>query len=405
MYEYLRKFRKHYPNRKFFQLIDKIYEVKNLDEAWRKVKSNKGCAGVDKQSISDFQKQSEMYLREIQRAVKNGIYKPMPTLRRFIPKGRNKVRPLGIPTVKDRVLQQATKNVIEQIFEMKFLDCNYGYRPGRRAQQAVKQIKNYIEQGYKWVIDADVEKFFDEVNHELLMNFVAAEISDGKVLNLIDSWLKAGVMNKGESEETRIGTPQGGVISPLLANIYLHEMDKQVIKMNDVRLVRYADDFVILCKTESEAESTMKQVMDILARLKLRLNKTKTKIQNIDIGSFEFLGFEVKRRGGRIIVTPKRTAIEKFKETVRMITKRKLSIKPREMIVILNGTIRGWGNYYKIGNIKRLYETLDCWIRTRVRTFIEKKKSCYANIRKTNYVLQSEYKLASLVTLIKPHSI
>ena len=405
MFEYLRKYREHFPNRKFFQLIDKVYEMRNLNDAWKKVKSNKGCAGIDKQSISDFQKQSEMHLKEIQRVVKNGMYESMPTLRRLIPKGDNKFRPLGIPTVKDRILQQATKNVIEQIFEMKFLDCSYGYRPDRNAQQAVKQIKNYIEQGYIWIIDADVEKFFDSVDHKLLMRFVAEEISDGKVLSLIESWLKAGVMNKGKQEETPVGTPQGGVISPLLANIYLHEMDKQVANIDSIRLVRYADDFVILCKTKEEAERTMKQVKEILTWLKLRLNKTKTKIANVNIESFEFLGFKLKRSGGKVIVTPGKKAIKKFKETIRRVTWRRQPVKSEGMVGRLNSVIRGWGNYFKIGNVKRLFERLDGWIRTRVRMFIEKRKSRYANARIPNYVLKSEYKLASLMTLIKSRSL
>ncbi|MCK4347571.1 MAG: group II intron reverse transcriptase/maturase, partial [Thermoplasmatales archaeon] len=367
--------------------------------------SNKGCAGIDKQSINDFQKQSKHYLRELQRAVKNGTYKAMPVLRKLIPKGDNQFRALGIPPVKDRVLQQATKNVIEQIFEMKFLDCSYGYRPNKSAQQAVKQIKKYIEQGYIWVIDADVKKFFDSVDHKLLMGFVAEEISDGKVLNLIESWLKAGVMNEGKREETVVGTPQGGIVSPLLANIYLHEMDKEITKIDSVRLVRYADDFVILCKTKEDAERTMKRVKEILTGLKLRLNKTKTKIVNVNRESFEFLGFKLKRAGGKVFVTPKRKSIEKFKETIRRVTWRRQPVKPEEMIGRLNSVIRGWGNYFKIGNVKRLFERLDGWIRTRVRTFVEKKKSEYAKARIPNYVLKSGYKLASLITLVKPHSL
>ena len=271
MFGYLSKYRKQFPERKFFQLIDKIYNMDNLRNAWKQVKSNKGCAGVDKLSIQGFQRQHEQYLREIQRAVRNGIYKATPVMRKYIPKSNGKLRPLGIPTVKDRVLQQATKNVIENIFEMKFLDCSYGYRPKRSAHQAVEQIRRHIQQGYWWVIDADVERFFDSVDHKLLMSLVAEEISDGKVLGLIESWLTAGVMNQGELEETTMGTPQGGVISPLLANIYLHELDKQVTTLDGVRLVRYADDLVIFCKTKKEAERTLEQVEEILAGLKLRL--------------------------------------------------------------------------------------------------------------------------------------
>jgi len=405
MFEYLRKFREHFPGRKFFQLIDKIYDMGNLKDAWKKVKSNKGCAGIDKQSINDFKKQSEQYLREIQRSVKTGNYKAMPVLRKLIPKGDKQFRKLGIPSVKDRILQQATKNVIEQIFEMKFLDCSFGYRPKRSAHQAIGQIKKYAQQGYTWVIDADVEKFFDSVDHTLLMNFVADEISDGKVLNLIEAWLKAGVMNEGKIEETIEGTPQGGVASPLLANIYLHEMDKQVSAMDDVRLVRYADDLVILCKTKEVAERTMKQVETILAGLKLRLNKTKTKLVNANGESFEFLGFKLKMGQGKLLITPRKKTIEKFKEAVRILTRRRQPLTAKDMVGRLNNTIRGWGNYYRMGDVKKKFRELDKWIRTRVRTFIEKKKSRYAQIRIPNHILKSEYKLASLMTLIKSHSL
>jgi len=405
MYEYLRKFREHFPERKFFQLMDKIYNMNNLKDAWDKVKSNKGCAGIDKQSINDFKKRSEQYLKGIQRAVKNGKYKAMPVLRKFIPKEDGKLRLLGIPTVKDRVLQQATKNVIEPIFEMKFLDCSYGYRPNKSAHQAVEQIKKYVDQGYTWVIDADVEKFFDSVDHKLMMSFVAKEISDGKVLNLVESWLKAGVMNEGELEEITEGTPQGGVISPLLANIYLHEMDEQVTKLYGVRMVRYADDVVILCKTEDEAERTMEQVKEILAGLKLRVNKTKTKIVNVNWDSFEFLGFKLEGAFGKVFVTPGRKAIKRFKESIRRVTWRKQPVKPGNMIGRLNSLIRGWGNYFKIGNVKELFGILDGWIRTRVRTFIEKRKSKFARMRISNYVLKTEYHLTSLMTLLKSHSL
>jgi len=237
------------------------------------------------------------------------------------------------------------------------------------------------------------------------MSFVAEEISDGKVLNLIESWLTAGVLNKGEIEEITEGTPQGGVISPLLANIYLHEMDKQVSRLYGVRMVRYADDVVILCKTREIAERTLKQLEEILAGLKLQLNKKKTKIVNVNRESFGFLGFNFKRGGGKVFVTPRKEAVKKFKETVRAVTCRRWSVKPKVMMGKLNSVIRGWGNYFKIGNVKKLFTKLDKWIRTRVRTFIERKKSDYAKRRISKYVLKSRYNLTSLMTLIKPYSL
>ena len=214
MFEYLKKFRENFPNRKFYQLIDKVYDIGNLEDAWNKVKANKGCAGIDKQSISDFQPQRDLQFKELQRAIKKGTYRATPVLRKYIPKSDGKLRPLGIPTVKDRVLQQATKNVIEPIFEMKFMDCSYGFRPDKNAHQAIDQIRNYLQQGFTWIIDADIKSFFDSVDHNLLMSFVAEETSDGKVLGLIEGWLKAGVMTEGNIEETNKGTPQGGVITP-----------------------------------------------------------------------------------------------------------------------------------------------------------------------------------------------
>jgi len=347
MYEYLEKYREHFPEQKFYQLIDK----------------------------------------------------------EFIPKGDNRFRPLGIPTVKDRIVQQATKNVIEQIFEMKFLDCSYGFRPDRSAHQAIEQVREYAQQGYTWIIDADIAKFFDTVNHKMLISFVAEEISDGKVLNLIEAWLEAGVMNEGIKEETIEGTPQGGVISPLLANIYLHEMDKKVNAIDDVILVRYADDIVILCKTKEVAERTKKQLEEILKKLKLRLNRTKTKTVDAYKEWCEFLGFKLKMSGGKLLITPKESALKKFKEAIRILTRRGQPVRPQEMVVRLNRTIRGWGNYFGIGSVKWLFTVLDGWIRTRVRAFIERKKTRYANRRIPNHILKSEYKLASLVALIKPYSL
>jgi len=250
MFEYLKEFRENFPSRKFYQLIDKVYDPENLETAWLKVKANKGCAGVDKQSISAFWPQRKLHFQELQRAIKHGKYIPPPVLRKYIPKSDGTQRPLGIPTVKDRVLQQATNNVIEQVFEPLFMDCSYGFRPNKSAHQAITNIKEYLNQGFTWIIDADIKQFFDSVDHKLLMQFIAQEISDGKVLGLIESWLKTGVMEDGKLQETTVGTPQGGVISPLLANVYLHELDKEISTLVNVRLVRYADDFVILCNTK-----------------------------------------------------------------------------------------------------------------------------------------------------------
>ncbi len=405
MFEYLKRYKQNFPDRKFYQLIDKIYDENNLLEAWQKVKSNKGCAGADEQSIHDFWLQKDVYIAEIQRQLRNGSYKPSPVLRRYIPKDNGELRPLGIPTIKDRVVQQATKNVLEQIFEIKFKDCSFGFRPDKNAHQAINQIIKYLKQGYTWIIDADIKTFFDKVDHDLLIKFVAKEISDGKVLNLIEEWLKSGVMTDRKIEAIIEGTPQGGVISPLLANIYLHELDEEITSIESVKLVRYADDFVIMCKTEYMAEQAMIVLKKLMERLKLNLNEKKTKMADMKQEKLEFLGFVFSLSKGNVFFKPKKESLKKFKDKVKTITAKKLPLKPKEMIGRLNRVIRGWGNYFKIGHVKASYKELDVWIRMRCRLFIEKKKSRHSHHRLPNIVLKSEYKLASLITLTKSRSL
>jgi len=404
MFEYLKKFKQNFPERKFFQLIDKVYDQNNLVASFEKVKSNKGCAGVDKESIYDFELRKEMYFGEIERNLRNGSYTPSPVLRRYIPKDNGKQRHLGIPTVKDRVIQQAAKNVLEQIFEYKFKDCSYGFRPDRNAHQAINQIIAYLKEGYTWVIDADIKTFFDKVDHEILMKLVAKEISDGKVLNLIEGWLKTGVMNENKIEATTEGTPQGGVISPLLANIYLHELDEAIANIPSIRMVRYADDFVIMCKTKWMTKSVMEVLRNIMTQLKLELNEEKTKILDAKQETFEFLGFIFNLVNGTVFLKPKAKSLKKFKDKVKTVTNRRRPLKPEEMIGRLNSVIRGWGNYFKIGHVKEIYDSLDVWIRMRCRMFIEKKKSRYSHIRIPNHILKAEYKLASLRTLTRNSS-
>lgn len=401
MFEYLQQFRANFPDRKYYQLIDKVYCLENLEEAWKRVKANSGCAGIDKQSITDFLPHRKQYFREIQRAIQNGKYKPTPVLRKYIPKKNGKLRPLGIPTVKERILQQAMKNVLEPIFEVKFKDYSYGYRPNRSAHEAIARINNNFRQGYTWVIDADIKAFFDSVDHTKLMSFVGKEIADGKILGLIESWLKAGVIIEGELQETIEGTPQGGVISPLLANIYLHELDSEIAQMAGIRMVRYADDFVVMCKTKHVANLVMKELKKVIQKLKLEINTEKTKIVNAKEEEFGFLGFNIKYipTGGRIKLTPQKLAVQKFKQRIKEITKRNMPMKATIIIGQLNKVIRGWGNYFRIGNVSKIFLGLDVWIRMRVRSYIEKKKSRYSHMRLPNVILQSEYKLASLYTL------
>jgi group II intron reverse transcriptase/maturase len=238
--QYHDKFKRH-------TLIFQVWDEKNLERAWKQVKANKGSAGIDDITIEQFEQNLQQNLAEIQRLLKENRYVPKPVKRVFIPKGNGKMRPLGIPTVRDRVVQQALKNVLEPIFEEIFLPQSHGYRPNTNAHAAVRKAEAYLEKGYHWVVDADIEGFFDHVDHQILMDLVCEKVSDGRVLSLVESFLKSGVMNEGVFEESVEGTPQGGNLSPLLANIYLNHFDR---RMGDYGylLLRYADDIVIFCK-------------------------------------------------------------------------------------------------------------------------------------------------------------
>lgn len=286
---------------------------------------------------------------------------------------------------------------MEPIFEPKFKDCSYGFRPDRNCHQAIDKIQEYIMAGNLWAVEFDIEAFFDSINHELLIDFVAEEISDGSFLKLIRSFLTAGVMRDGVRYDQDKGTPQGGVISPLLANIYLHRFD-EVMTTNGFNLVRYADDFVVLCKTEEEADKTISLALGTLCKLKLNANYTKTrKVHLTEQGGIEFLGFLITAK----YKFPRKNAIAKFRENVRHRTRRLAPVSLKEMIKQLNPTIRGWGNYFKIGNSHRSFRLLDSWIRMRLRCFIEKYKSHNANYRLTNKFFE-ENGLLSLLSLLKP---
>lgn len=400
MFEYLKDFKYRYPDRKLFSLIDKVYDPDNLEASWEHVKANKGCAGIDEVSICEFLKQKELLLQELSRAVKQGKYVATPVLRKYIPKADGRMRPLGIPIVKDRILQQAARNVIEGVFEMKFLDCSYGFRPEKSAHQAIAAIEQSLKEGNCYVLDADIKSFFDSVNHERLIDLIAEEISDSRLLGLIRQWLCSGVMEDGKVTVTTLGTPQGGVISPLLANIYLHELDRAISKVPGLTLVRYADDFVILCNCKWRAQYALEQVKQVLSTLHLELHPEKTRIVNASIETFEFLGFQFGVKRGHLRKVPRVRSVRKFKESVIKLTRRNQPIDPKQMVGRLNQTIRGWGHYFKIGNVTTLFTGLDVWIRMRVRSFIEKRKSCFSYERIPNHALQAEYKLASLITLL-----
>lgn len=370
-------------NRKWYSLYDKVFAPKNLEAAWKRVKKNRGKPGWDRESIDQFQANWQANLAEIHRLLTEKRYVPPPVLRVNIPKevdqkGRViKTRPLGIPTVRDRIVQQAVVQVIGPIFEADFCDCNCGYRPERSTHTAIAQIRRHYEEGYQWVVDADIQGFFDALNHELLMRFVRERIVDGSVLGLIRAWLKAGVMEDMKLKTVTTGSPQGGVISPLLANIYLHQFDR-VMTERGYRLVRYADDFVILCKLERKAERALEVAKQILeGQLKLKVHPEKTRVIHFRDG-FDFLGCRFRGR----YVGPREKSLLKFKQRVRQLTARQRGKNLKQVLEDLVPVIRGWGNYHARYNVKTLFKRLDEWMRMRLRAFLEKKKAVHYQNRR-----------------------
>lgn len=361
---------------KVHSLIDKVYKLLNLYIAWEKVRANKGAGGVDRVSVEDFEQNLDLNLREIHRLLYEDKYIPQPVRRVWIPKPNGDKRPLGIPVIRDRVVQQALLNRMSQIFEPKFLECSFGFRPNRSTQQAIQKTEEYIRRdGCEWVVEVDIEKFFDSVDRKLLLELIHEEIADGRVLRLIRLFLEAGVMEEMKVKHVLSGTPQGGVISPLLANIYLHSLDETMLK-EGFRIIRYADDAVVLCRTKAEAEAALNKIREVLeGKLKLRLNVEKTKIVHKTQG-FEFLGYYFGR-GYSDYKIPRKRAIESFKDKVRRITRRQQPKSMSMIITELNPVVRGWGNYFVRGNCKGIFIKLDFWLRNRVTAFKLKKQSGY----------------------------
>ena len=378
---------KYHDKHKQFSLYGQFTDPRNLHLAWEKVRANKGCPGIDRVSIDQFEVGLQNNLTELHRLLKEKKYQPQPVERVLIPKPNGTMRPLGIPTVRDRIVQQALKNVLEPIFEETFLPCSHGYRPGKNAHGALKKVSAYLRKGYNWIVDADIEGFFDHVDQKILMDLVCEKIADGSILDLVEMFLGCGIMNNGAFEESPEGTPQGGVISPLLANIYLNHFDRRMGESGHI-LVRYADDFLIFCKTEQDAHKTLAEAGRVLeTELHLSLSKSKTRVANRFRDSYEFLGFTIKGMSR----SPKPKSIEKFKTSIRRRTRRKQPKKLTQIITEVNRVVSGWGNYFSISTGRKLFRELDHWIRLRIRWF--KAKRC---TRKVSYYTLPEETLREL---------
>jgi len=346
---------------KVHSLTGRITEELML-KAFKAVKKNRGAAGIDKVSIEMYQSNLSENLLSLMREMKQGSYQPIPLRRVHIPKDDGKTRALGIPSVNCRIAQEVVRRLINSTFESRFHENSYGFRPGRNCHQAVERTIDYAQQGYKYVVDVDIKGFFDNIPHSLIMESIAARIADGNILDLIERFLTSGVMEEGEFKPTTKGTPQGGVISPLLANIALNHLDWFLVEKGYL-FVRYADDFVVLCKTQPDAERALEEIRTYLEQMELQVSPEKTKICHYSEG-FNFLGFSIKSRS--VQIRPK--SREKFKNKIKELTRRSNNLD-KEVISKLNRVIRGLVNYFgtKFSTLNTEFYKLDRWIRKRIR--------------------------------------
>jgi RNA-directed DNA polymerase len=353
----------------WFSLIDKVYAPATLAAAWARVWANGGAAGVDRQSVERFAARAEDYLAELASDLRAGQYRPQAVRRVDIPKGNGKTRPLGIPTVKDRVVQTAVKFTIEPIFEAMFLPSSYGFRPGRGCKEALREVDRLIRDGHSFVVDADLRSYFDSIPHDRLMEQVATRISDGRVLALLQGWLDQDVLHGMERWTPTGGTPQGAVISPLLANLYLHPLD-ELLADKGYRMVRYADDFVVLCRSRDEAEAALAEIRNWVDANGLSLHPDKTHLGDCRQRGqgFDFLGYRFEV-GIRMI---RKKSLDKLKDKVREKTRRTQGVSLERVIANLNPMLKGWFGYFKHAHWT-MFPPLDSFIRRRLRAILRKQ--------------------------------
>lgn len=370
------------------ELMEEILSEENLQMAIKKVKQNKGAPGIDKMSVQEVEQWFEQYQEEIISKIMNKQYRPMPVKRAYIPKPNGKQRALGIPTVVDRVIQQAMSQVLNKIYEPIFSEHSFGYRPRRNAQMAMEEVLQYLNEGYEWIVDLDIEKFFDTVNQDKLISILRENVNDATTLHLIRAYLRAGVLDDGLIKSTTVGTSQGGPISVILSNIYLDKFDKELESRN-LRFVRYADDSIIFVKSEMSANRVMKSVTSWLERkLFLKVSATKTKVVRPTKG--QFLGFTFYKNSQEWKCAPTKDRKKRLYTKIQKYLKRKQAVSRPLAITFtkVNQIVRGWINYFKIGSIKIFLEEFGQWLRHKIRCIIikqwKKPMTIYKNLMKVN---------------------
>jgi len=366
---------------KWFSLMDKVYSLPNLQKAFQRVKANAGAAGADNQTIEMFENHLNENLERLAQSLRLGSYQPKAIKRVWIPKpGTSQKRPLGIPTVGDRVVQTALRSVIEPIFEAEFAEHSYGFRPKRGCKDALRRVTELLAEGYHWVVDADLKSYFDTIPHAELMACVRLKVADGRVLELVESFLKQGIMEAMQSWTPERGSPQGAVISPLLSNVYLNPLD-QIMAAAGFEMIRYADDLVVMCRSKKEAEQAMVRIEQWTAQAGLQLHPEKTRIVDAtQSGGFDFLGYHFERG----YKWPRKKSLKKMREAIHAKTRRTNGNSLKQIISQVNQTMRGWFEYFKHSH-KTTFNEVDSWIRMRLRSILRKRQDKQGRARGSDH--------------------